>query len=339
MTPQIFNTFVRANAADLAPDLLQAFVKGGWTETPIAFVEGKTGLGKTHLLQAASTLYRVSGVKIASYSSTEFMQEALSAERRGKLPLLFDALFRHAVLVIDDIHLALTRPQPLRTAIRLFAGARKPMILSADTPVAALAERLGAHEAALLQSGLRIALVPPDRDARQRIVAQAVREANADVPEDVVEEITHEDATAREVLSKLSLILMYAEITKMPISTDMLGRIAPAPTKSHRVAISDIVERTAEFYDLALHDFYSPQRARRVARPRQVAMYLARTYTARSLSEIGKQFGGRDHTTVLHACRRVRALRDEDAIFSGEVEFLANSVVSATHTVDRSERR
>ena len=90
-----------------------------------------------------------------------------------------------------------------------------------------------------------------------------------------------------------------------------------------KTSIEDIQKKTAEFYKLDVRDFHSPQRARRVARPRQVAMYLARKLTTRSLPEIGRRFGGRDHTTVLHACRRIEALCHEDPLFKQEVDFLS----------------
>jgi len=89
-----------------------------------------------------------------------------------------------------------------------------------------------------------------------------------------------------------------------------------------KTSIEDIQRKTAEFYKLEVKDFHSPQRARKVARPRQVAMYLARVLTSRSLPEIGRRFGGRDHTTVLHACRRIEALILEDSLFKQEVDFL-----------------
>ena len=97
---------------------------------------------------------------------------------------------------------------------------------------------------------------------------------------------------------------------------------------ARKTSIEDIQRKTAEFYKLDVKDFHSPQRARRVARPRQVAMYLSRELTTRSLPEIGRRFGGRDHTTVLHACRRIEALSEEDPLFRQEVDFL-NQVLRA----------
>ena len=96
------------------------------------------------------------------------------------------------------------------------------------------------------------------------------------------------------------------------------ARIMPG----RKTSIEDIQRKTAEFYKLDLRDFHSPQRSRRVARPRQVAMFLSRELTMRSLPEIGRRFGGRDHTTVLHACRRIAALCSEDPMLKQEVDFL-----------------
>src|SRR6202012_3430334 len=112
------------------------------------------------------------------------------------------------------------------------------------------------------------------------------------------------------------------------------ARSSPADFGSnHRVGAQDLHRghpaQTAEFYKLELRDFQSPQRSRRVARPRQVAMFLARELTMRSLPEIGKRFGGRDHTTVLHACRRIAALCNDDPMFKQEVDFL-RQVLSRT---------
>jgi chromosomal replication initiator protein len=332
MIQQAFETFVRANPADYAADQLRAFVIGQWTNAPIAFIEGKQGLGKTHLMQSATTLYRATAVKVVFLSATEFVHEALSAERRQKLPNFLDSLSRGTVLILDDIQLALTRPHPLRTAIRTFAEARKPLIVSSDRSPLALTERLGQREASLLRSGLHLALLPPEIDARRQIARRAIEDAEADIPEDVIELLVHAEATPREVLTKVARLLMYADCSKEPISTEMLARIDPAAARPPHISIGDIVARTAEFYDLTLSDFYSPQRCRRVARPRQVAMFLARKFTTRSLPEIGRRFGGRDHTTVLHACKRVVELRGKDPVFSSEVEFLSSTVAAAAHT-------
>ncbi len=132
-----------------------------------------------------------------------------------------------------------------------------------------------------------------------------------------------EDASPRELIGVLIKLATYADLTKKPVTLDIAEEtVGQRGLIVHKTSIEDIQRKTAEFYKLEMRDFHSPQRTRRVARPRQVAMYLARELTMRSLPEIGRRFGGRDHTTVLHACRRVAALCDEDPLFKQEVDFL-----------------
>ena len=135
----------------------------------------------------------------------------------------------------------------------------------------------------------------------------------------------------RDLIGVFTKLATYADLTKKPVTLGN-GRRSHRRARRHRgvkTSIEDIQRKTAEFYKLEMRDFHSPQRARRVARPRQVAMYLARELTTRSLPEIGRRFGGRDHTTVLHACRRIEALCDEDPVFRQEVDFLKTGSLGA----------
>jgi chromosomal replication initiator protein len=145
------------------------------------------------------------------------------------------------------------------------------------------------------------------------------------LPDLVLERITDlEDASPSEIIGVFTKLATYADLTKKAVTLDNAeDAIGLRTSHGVKTSIEDIQRRTAEFYKLEVRDFHSPQRARRVARPRQVAMYLARKLTPRSLPEIGRRFGGRDHTTVLHACRRIEALCDEDPTFKQEVDFLS----------------
>ncbi len=144
------------------------------------------------------------------------------------------------------------------------------------------------------------------------------------MPDDVLEHIAESEETSpRDLIGSFTKLATYADLTKQPVTMEVLENTLGQRTGGTRkTSIEDIQRKTAEFYKLELRDFQSPQRSRRVARPRQVAMFLARELTMRSLPEIGKRFGGRDHTTVLHACRRIAALCEEDPLFKQEVDFL-----------------
>ena len=154
------------------------------------------------------------------------------------------------------------------------------------------------------------------------------------LPEAALERIADmEDVSPREMIGVMIKLATYADLTKKAITMEMTEeavglRLMPAA----KTSIEDIQRKTAEFYKLEVRDFHSPQRARRVARPRQVAMYLSRKLTTRSLPEIGRRFGGRDHTTVLHACRRVEELCAEDSVFRQEVDFLQQMLSRRTES-------
>jgi chromosomal replication initiator protein len=127
------------------------------------------------------------------------------------------------------------------------------------------------------------------------------------------------------MIAILTKLATYADLTKKPVTAEMAEEavgLRLAGVGGIKTSIEDIQRKTAEFYKLDVKDFHSPQRARRVARPRQVAMYLSRKLTTRSLPEIGRRFGGRDHTTVLHAVRKIEALVAKDVALSEEVESL-----------------
>ena len=145
------------------------------------------------------------------------------------------------------------------------------------------------------------------------------------LPEAVLERIADlDDASPRELIGVFTKLATYADLTKKPVTLETAEEaVGLRAGPGAKTSIEDIQRKTAEFYKLDVKDFHSPQRARRVARPRQVAMYLSRKLTTRSLPEIGRRFGGRDHTTVLHACRRIEALIGEDPLFRQEVDFLS----------------
>jgi chromosomal replication initiator protein len=181
-----------------------------------------------------------------------------------------------------------------------------------------------------LQGAVVIAIEKPDAATRLAILKTKAAEMDRKrprgaLPDTVLERIANEpDVSPRELLGVLMKLATYADLTGKPVTVAVVdeaigSRIAAG---DRRASIEEIQKKTAEFYKLDLRELHSARRARRVARPRQVAMYLARELTSRSLPDIGRRFGGRDHTTVLHACRRIEALCKSDPVFQQEVDFL-----------------
>jgi chromosomal replication initiator protein len=236
------------------------------------------------------------------------------------------------VLIIDDLqHIcrsAATASEFLYT-VNAFADLRRRVVIAADRPPQAL-EGLGADVKSRLGGGLCVGLDKPDRETRLAILKSRATEFSRHkpdvvLPDSVLERIADmEDSSPRELIGVFTKLATYADLTKKPVTLEVAEEaVGLRAGPGVKTSIEDIQRKTAEFYKLDVKDFHSPQRARRVARPRQVAMYLSRKLTTRSLPEIGRRFGGRDHTTVLHACRRIEALIVEDSLFRQEVDFLS----------------
>lgn len=336
---QTFESFIPGPANEFGYGAARALAEGKENEIPLLYIHGGFGFGKTHLLNAAALEFRKRGKRTLFLRAEDFMRHFLGALYRKDTLAFKEELRTAEALIIDDLqHIcrsAATASEFLYT-VNAFADLRRRVVIAADRAPMAL-EGLGADVKSRLAGGLAIALGKPDRATRLAILRARAQEFvrqrhNVVVPDCVLERIADlEDASPRELIGVFVKVATYADLTKKPVTLeeveDQIGLKAGPAAKT---SIEDIQRKTAEFYKLEVKDFHSPQRARRVARPRQVAMYLARKLTTRSLPEIGRRFGGRDHTTVLHACRRIEALCGEDPLFKQEVEFLSQMLSKQT---------
>lgn len=328
---QTFDSFIAGAANEFGHGAMRAFAEGESNDFPHLFIHGGFGFGKTHLLNAAALEFRKRGKRTLFLRAEDFMRHFLGALHRKDTLTFKDELRTAEVLIVDDLqHICrstATASEFLYT-VNAFADLHRSVVIAADRAPQAL-EGLGADIKSRLAGGLVIALGKPDRPTRLAILQRRAAEfaklrPEVVLPREVLDRIAEmEDASPREMIGVFTKLATYADLTKKPVTLDMAEeavglRLMPGA----KTSIEDIQRKTAEYYKLDVRDFQSPQRARRVARPRQVAMYLSRKLTTRSLPEIGRRFGGRDHTTVLHACRRVEALCSEDNAFRTEVEFL-----------------
>ncbi len=330
---QTFDSFIPGTANEFGHSAARAFADGRGGDVPVLYIHGGFGFGKTHLLNAAALEFRKRGKKVLFLRAEDFMRHFLGALYRKDTLNFKDELRSADVLIIDDLqHIcrsSATASEFLYT-VNALADLRRRVVIAADRAPAAL-EGLGADVKSRMNGGLVIQLGKPDRDTRLSILKHRAAEfsrlrPDVKIPDDVLERIADiEDASPRDMIAILTKLATYADLTKKPVTAEMAEEAVGlrAVGGATKTSIEDIQRKTAEFYKLDIRDFHSPQRARRVARPRQVAMYLARKLTTRSLPEIGRRFGGRDHTTVLHACRRVEALCHEDPAFKEEVDFLS----------------
>ena len=330
---QSFAGFVTGPSNEFAFKAAQRFAENGDTEMGLLFIHGGFGYGKTHLLNAIALEARsVREARVLFLRAEDFMRRFLSALRNQETLAFKEELRGADILLIDDLqHIcgrAATISEFLHT-VNAFTDLRRKVVIAADRPPSTL-EGLTDDIRSRLQGAVVIALEKPDASTRLAILKaksadMEKRRPRSALPDTVLERVAQElDGSPRELLGVLMKLATYADLTGKPVTADVAGEAigSRAGHGDRRATIEEIQKKTAEFYKLDMKELHSARRARRVARPRQVAMFLARELTSRSLPDIGRRFGGRDHTTVLHACRRIEELCKSDPVFQQEVDFL-----------------
>jgi chromosomal replication initiator protein len=297
------------------------------------YIHAGVGLGKTHLLQSVTwTGNRGAERKVLYLTAEKFMYGFVSALRNQTALAFKEALRGIDVLVIDDLQFLQgksTQAEFCHTLNALIDAGRQ-VVIAADRPPTDLESR-DDRMRSRLAGGLVVEMGPLGEDLRLEILKTRVAAARQyhpgfDVPAPVLayiaKSVTH---NGRDLEGAVNRLLAHNKLTGQPVTMEMAERevrdlIRPAEPK--RVKIEDIQRVVARQYNVSRADLLSSRRTANVVRPRQVAMYLAKTLTLRSLPEIGRRFGGRDHTTVLHAVRKIEGLVGNDTMLADEIEVL-----------------
>ena len=328
-----FDTFVHGPCNRLAHAACRAVSESpGKTYNPL-FIHGSVGLGKTHLLQAACQQIAeiAPGAQIAFLSCETFVNHFIEAVEKGMLHD-FRYRYRHTdVLVIDDIQFLSAHEQSQDEFFHTFNTLyqdQKQIILSSDRSpgqITELEERLVSR----FNWGLVARIDRPCYETRVAIVKKKARLRNVELPEDVACLIAGAiDSNIRELEGAIAKVAMLAHVTHREIDLELTEEAIGSERQTTRgeVSIEDILNAVISRYKVRLADLQSKKRTRSIALPRQVCMYLARNLTRHSLEEIGGYFGGRDHTTVLHANKTVGALRKKDVQFQATLDRLSEDI-------------
>ena len=293
------------------------------------FVHGGVGLGKTHLLQAICLGIRHTrpGAVIYYTSCEGFMTQFMDAVAAGAMNR-FRYKFRHVdVLVVDDIHFLAKRDRTQEEFFHTFNTLHqnhKHIVLASDAPpeeIPDLQDRLVSR----FKWGLVAPITAPDYETRIQILLSKARMRGFEMPKDVAAAIAQRiDTNIRELEGAVTNLQMHAAMEKRPIDLELV-RTALGECEKHTeptVSIQTIIASITEFYGVRTPELQSRRRQRSIALPRQLCMYLARRNTRYSLEEIGGYFGGRDHTTVLHAIRTIEGRLETEPEFSQQVHAL-----------------
>jgi chromosomal replication initiator protein len=293
------------------------------------FLYGGVGLGKTHLMHAVAWHVRKhAGLRKVIYLSAEkFMYQFVRA-LRFKSTMDFKEEFRSVdLLMIDDLQFISGKDSTQEEFFHTFnalVDQNRQIVISADKSPSDL-EGLEERVRSRLGWGLVADLLPTTYELRLGILESKAEQNGVPVPRKVMEFLAHKiTSNIRELEGALNRITANMRLCGRPITLEAAQEELRDLLRSHerRLTIDEIQRRVAEHYNIRLSEMTSDRRARAVARPRQVAMYLAKQLTTRSLPEIGRKFGGRDHTTVIHAIRKIEELKLTDPTIAEDVELL-----------------
>ncbi len=328
-----FDSFIVGKPNALAHAAARRVVESANVPFNPLFLYGGVGLGKTHLMHAiAHAMNENFPEKTVMYLSAEkFMYQFVKALRANDT-MNFKDMFRSVdVLMIDDIQFIAGKESTQEEFFHTFnalVDQNKQIIISADKApgdLQGLDERLRSR----LAWGLVADIHPSTYELRLGILQSKREKLGATVPDSVLEFLALKvTSNIRELEGALNRIVAHADVSKQEITLSSTQDVLQDLLRAHdrRITIDEIQRKVAEHYNLRITDMHSARRARQVARPRQVAMYLSKILTARSLPEIGRKFGGRDHTTVMHAIRKVEELMGDDAQIAQDVEVVRRAL-------------
>lgn len=330
-----FATFVegKSNQLGLAAARQVAENPGG-AYNPL-FIYGGVGLGKTHLMQAVGNamVARNPNAKVVYLHSERFVADMVKALQLNAIND-FKRYYRSMdALLIDDIQFFAGKERSqeefFHTFNSLLEGGRQ-IILTCDRfpkEINGLEERLKSR----FGWGLTVAVEPPELETRVAILMKKAEQVNVDLPHDAAFFIAQRiRANVRDLEGALKRVIASANFTGRPIDVELVREALKdlLALQDKQVGIDNIQRVVCEYYKIKMNDMISKRRSRSVARPRQVAMALAKELTNHSLPEIGEAFGGRDHTTVLHACRKIKELQEETADIREDMKNLLRSLTT-----------
>ncbi|MGC6589600.1 chromosomal replication initiator protein DnaA [Paenibacillus sp. FSL W7-1279] len=288
------------------------------------FLYGGVGLGKTHLMHAIGhyILEHNPSSRVVYISSEKFTNEFINSIRDNRAESFRNKYRNVDILLIDDIQFLAGKESTQEEFFHTFNALheeRKQIIISSDRPpkeIPTLEERLRSR----FEWGLITDIQPPDLETRIAILRKKAKAENLDIPNEAMMYIANQiDTNIRELEGALIRVVAYSSLTNQDVTTHLaaeaLKDIIPS-SRPRMITIQDIQQKVGEYYNLRLEDFKARKRTKAVAFPRQIAMYLSRELTDYSLPKIGEAFGGRDHTTVIHAHEKItQSLKNDQELF------------------------
>jgi len=330
LDPQFtFDNFIVGKPNELAYAAAQRVAQSEVVSFNPLFLYGGVGLGKTHLMHAVAWNIKKRNPKknVVYLTAEKFMYQFIKALRFKNI-MSFKEQFRSVdVLMIDDVQFIIGKDNTQEEFFHTFntlVDKKRQIIISADKSPADL-EGLEDRLKSRLGWGLVADIHPLTYELRYGIIEAKAEQKNIKLTSDVLEFLANKITNnVREMEGALNRLAVHASLQESEITVDLVKDVLKdlLRTNSRKITIDEIQKKVVEHYNIKLSDMHSPRRSRSVARPRQVAMYLAKSITTRSLPEIGRKFGGRDHTTVIHAIKTIEEIMVNDPSLAEDIELL-----------------
>ncbi len=328
-----FDNYVIGENNSFAANAAIAISKNPGTAYNPFLIYGGVGLGKTHLMQAIGNLiYDETNLKVIYITAESFTNEFIQSIRE-RTTQAFKNKYRFAdILLIDDIHFLQKKLETQEELFHTFNALydnNKQMVFTCDRPVSEL-KNLSDRLRSRFERGLKVDLQPPNYETRVAIIKQKLIGKSILLPEDVIELIARNITTnVRDLESALNKIFAYSELVGKDVTFDIAQNILKdvfASTKQNTMSIEIIQKIVANYFSLSYNDIKGKKRTKNIAFPRQLAMYIAREITEYSTTELGQEFGGRDHTTVMHACQKIEERIRSDPTLDAVINSLTRSI-------------
>ena len=329
-----FENFVIGDNNGFASNAALAISKNPGTSYNPFLIYGGVGLGKTHLMQSIGNRVWVESPKkkVICITAEEFTNEFIQSIH-DKTTQNFKNKYRYVdVLLIDDIHFLqnkLGSQEELFHTFNALYDANKQMVFTCDRPVSEL-KNLSDRLRSRFERGLNVDLQPPNFETRCAILKKKIEAGRIPVPDEVIEIIAKNISTnVRDLEAALTKLVAYAELVHKEITVEIAQNQLKdvfSQSKHGNVTIDNILRVVADYYKLSYNDLKGKKRTKNIAFPRQVAMYIARDITEYSTTELGFEFGGRDHTTVMHACQKIEERLKLDPHLESTIQALVRAV-------------
>lgn len=327
-----FDSFVVGSCNQFAHAAARAVATSPARSYNPLFIYGGTGMGKTHLIHAIghALLTSYSGLRVVYTSAERFMNEMVNCLKQDRMPSFHQHYRTADVLLIDDVHMLANRERTQEEFFHTFNDLydhQKQIVLSSDglpKNTSGLVERLRSR----FEWGLMVDVQPPDLETKMAILDKKAEAEGIKLPEDVrIFLAAKTKSNVRELEGALVKLLAYSSVTGSAITMSMAQQVLRSilPSQERRISIESVIKAVAERFSMQPGQLKQKTNAQEIARPRQIAMYVVKELTPASLPEIGRAFGGKHHTTVLHSIRRVESLRTSDPDINRLVHSLIDS--------------